>query len=353
MPPIESLARRIFRNLPASAQLRLRALRSAQAAPVPQENTELAAWNAIFKDVFDVAPTPAQRAALQRLAGQATGLSRQQRLRRVLAAFDQQDLPTGMSVRWSEADVQTTSVEGLSLCLDQADVSVSAPLAAGVYEQHLVSFFKGFLKPGMHVVDAGANLGLYTLLAAGLVGPQGRVWSFEPNSENCRLLLVSALRNDLANIELHPVALGNGRGHMFFTSALGSNGGLVEEGKRNLTHPSCRIVPLARLDDFAIERADLVKMDVEGAEGLLVQGATQFLARHRPTIVAEFSHEMLNRISGMPGAAFLRLFTALGYRVSVFDKLTHQPHPVADTDAFAAEFVGTGRIEDLLLSPVA
>jgi FkbM family methyltransferase len=310
----------------------------------------LAAWQRIFCDVFAREPGPDQLSALAAMAAEP-GLAPAQRYRRVLAGFDQQEFKTGFSVRWDTPDTEMVDVEGLRLHVDKADSSVSMPLARGHYENHVLTFFKGFLREGMHVVDAGANIGLYSLLAARLVGPGGHVWSFEPNSENCRLLLAGALDNGLDNLSLHPLALGNERGYTYFTSALGSNGGVLEQAKRSVMHPSCRIVPMARLDDFALPRVDLLKMDVEGAEGLVMQGARDLIARCRPVVTAEFSDDMLTRISGMSGAAFLGLFRELRYSVWLMDRATHHILPIDDTDAFAATFAGTVRIEDLLMTP--
>lgn len=317
------------------------------------EGDGLDAWCQLFYDMFERVPSGQQRETLAALASNGTQLHRAQRLRRVLSAFDQQELRTGFTVRWDERDLQLVPVEGLGVHIDTADVAISAPLSLGVYERHLIDFFKAHVHEGMHVVDAGANIGLYSLLAAKLVGPGGRVWSFEPNSENARLLLASALLNGFKNVALHPVALGSERGYTFFTAAVGTNGGVLEQAKRSLTHPSCKIVPTARLDDFGIARVDLLKMDVEGAEGLLVQGAGELLARCRPIVTTEFSNEMLTRISSISGAAFLGLFRNQGYSVSMLDRSTHALIPVSDTDAFAAEFEGTCRIEDLVLLPHA
>ncbi|AMO23598.1 hypothetical protein GCM10027034_38640 [Ramlibacter solisilvae] len=306
---------------------------------------------ALFKVVFGREPTASQLKVLTHL-GQEHGLSQEQRFRRVIAAFDQQELKTGLTVRWGEPDLGTVLVEGVRIRIDKADVSVSAPLAAGVYERHMIDFFRRVLRPGMHVIDAGANIGLYSLLAARLVGSQGKVWSFEPNSENCRLLLLSATENGLADIiALQPVALGDHRGFTYFTSALGSNGGVLERAKQSLTHPSCKIVPLTRLDDFGIERVDLMKMDVEGAEPLLVQGGVQTIERCRPVVVAEFSCEMISRISHVAGADFLRFFQSRDYEVMLMNRKASKLVPIADIDGFAQEFEGTGRIEDLVLRP--
>lgn len=327
-----------------------RALR-AQAAVVRSSRPELEVLSNVFAEVYGQPPDTAQRAVLAGLSTHTSNLTSAQRYRRVLASFDQLHVKTSFTVRWGGEDLQVVEVEGVRMHLDRADVSVSDPLARGVYERHLTAFFRRFLREGMHVIDAGANVGLYSILAAKLVGPTGKVWSFEPNSENARLLLVSALDHGLENIKFHPVALGNAHGHTCFTSALGSNGSVVQQGLQDLKHASCKIVPIARLDDYGIERVDLLKMDVEGAEGLLVQGAEGLITRCRPVVTAEFSNEMLSRISGISGAEFLRFFTERGYRVSVFNKRTLDLVPIEDTDAFSAKFVGTVRIEDLVMTP--
>jgi FkbM family methyltransferase len=319
--------------------------------PPPVSGDELDTWCRRFSDVFGAVPDASQILTLYQLASQSHDLEGSQCYRRILAAFDQQTLRTGFTVRWGPEDENVVAMEGFHLHLDRADVSVSVPVERGFYEKHLISFFKDYLREGMHVIDAGANIGLYTVLAAKLVGPSGKVWAFEPSSENCRLLLTSVGHNKLTNVSLQPVALGSERGYAHFISALGSNGGMVEESRRILSHPSCRIVPTARLDDFQIERVDLVKMDVEGAEGLLVKGAGELLERCRPVIATEFS-EMLIPISGMTAAQFLDFFRARNYTVFVVDRASHRLVPVGDTDAFAAQFVpGCGKIEDLVLMP--
>jgi FkbM family methyltransferase len=269
----------------------------------------------------------------------------------VIAAFDQQVLHTPMSVRWGPEDVRLHEVSGFSMYLDDADISVAQHIAAGNYEQHLIRFFKAFLRPGMNVVDAGANIGLYTLLSAQCVGPAGKVWGFEPNSENCRFIIASAAKNGFTNIELFPLALGNTRGAVFFTSALGSNGGIEDEAHNNVLDGSCRVVPIVRLDDMALGPVDLMKMDIEGAEALLVRGAEQTLKASRPMIVCEFSDEMLRRISGWLGEKFLRHMIELGFDCFVFDKKTYKLSPIGDPVPFAEGFVGNGRIADLVLCP--
>lgn len=338
--PMQTLFRKAGRAMLGAAQTR-------PQATSPDESP----WERAFAEVYGARPDEEQTRHLDFLAAGSPRASPRERYRAVLAGFDQQVLRTAFTVRWNKDDVELRTVHGFSMYLDGADISVARSIEAGTYEPHVIAFVEAFLAPGMHVVDAGANIGLYSLLAASRVGPAGRVWSFEPNSENCRLLLSSAAANAFTNISLHPVALGNAAGHTYFTLALGSNGGIQDDAHRDLLDESCKIVPLMRLDDFALERVDLLKMDVEGSEALLVQGAQATLQRCRPVIVSEFSFEMLHRIARLDGGEFLAGMQDLGYELFISDKASHRIRPLGDPRAFAAPFAGTGRIEDLVFCP--
>jgi FkbM family methyltransferase len=273
--------------------------------------------------------------------------------RAVIGNFDHQFRPTPFAVRLTRTDISFVQVaEGFSLAVDTADASVSAHLLAGMpYEPHLVSFFKERIKPGMVVIDVGANMGFHTMLAARLVGESGKVISFEPNSENCRLLLLSLSENQFRQVELYPVAASNRQGHALFTTHVGSNGGLLPSTEEVLHRPSCVVVPTFRLDDLVKERVDFMKLDTEGAEGLVIGGAKTLIEKYRPTIVCEFSMEMLPRVSGITGAEYLTYFQALGYDLHILDKQQGDLLPIADIISFLDDYGPETRIEDLAFIP--
>jgi len=88
-------------------------------------------------------------------------------------------------------------------------------------------------------------------------------------------------------------------------------------------------VPIVALDDLDIRRpVRLIKMDVEGAEPLVVRGATRLLAEDRPLIVSELHPAQLERVSGVSAAAFLDQMRALGYRATTIDgaPIDRTPH---------------------------
>ena len=282
-------------------------------------------------------------------ADQATG-----QFRSIIAGFERQLLNTPFWIRFSQSDVVYRSVEGAELALDRADVAVSLPiLHGGQWEPHLTRFYREHLKPGMTFIDVGANIGYFTVLASRLVGPEGRVIAFEPNSENCRLILLSLNKNRLGNVTLHPIGLSNQTGLAFFTTGLGTNGGFISSTSTEsiLLDPNCTVIPTMRLDDLLADTpVNFLKMDTEGAEGMIVAGARNLIERNHPIITSEFTPELLPGISGVSGEAYLAYFQSLGYRIFMIDRATGALGPVDDIGAFLEGFI-PGRFEDLAFIP--
>src|SRR2546421_6316813 len=129
----------------------------------------------------------------------------------------------------------------------------------------------------MVVVDVGANLGFHSMLAANLVGRSGKVLCIEPNSENCRLILLSIDENQFSQVVLYPVALSNRQGYALFTAHIGSNGGFLPATEESLLSPNCVVVPTFPLDALIQGKVDFMKIDTEGAEGLIIGGAKSLI----------------------------------------------------------------------------
>lgn len=130
----------------------------------------------------------------------------------------------------------------------------------------------------MTVFDVGAHAGYYTLMFSRLVGPKGRVLSFEANPDNADSLRKHLLINGLENVEVIEAAVCDRSGEAYFEtnshrSKHGYMGTLAETG----TH-----VRTIHLDSFPAP--DLIKMDIEGAETLALTGASRILSEHKATI---------------------------------------------------------------------
>jgi FkbM family methyltransferase len=284
--------------------------------------------------------------------GLRAGSSDLGRLRSVIAAFDRQTHPTTITIRFDAEQLVPVAFPGFDLITDFDDLAVSRPLIGGTnYEGHLRRLVETVFRPGMTAVDIGANIGLYTMLFATLVKEEGKVFAFEPNSENCRLILLSAAKNRFPQVHLFPVALAASAGAALFSPAIGSNGGLMANGGEMLMHPNCNVVPCLRLDQLVDERVDFIKIDVEGAEHRALVGATKLIETWRPIITTEFSVEMLARVSRISGRDFINWMIQFDYRPFLVARDKPELLAIVDVDDFLADWGDVQRIEDLAFWP--
>ena len=168
----------------------------------------------------------------------------------------------------------------------------SLAYALGLYEPEAMQSIRRLVNAGDCCIDVGANLGYYTISLANWVGPSGLVAAFEPFPGNFAILEKNVHLNRLQNVILEPSALSDckgsleliyGAGEQF--SATPSVAGYAVEGNRvSIKVPTCR------LDDYVagLGRApDFIKIDVEGAELTVLEGARRTLAAVRPILLVE------------------------------------------------------------------
>lgn len=187
-------------------------------------------------------------------------------------------------------------------------------MSFGVLDVEL-ALLRRLLKPGDTFVDAGANVGVYSLAAAAAVGPTGRVIACEPAPGTMQLLRQSVALNEAHWVELHQTALSDHHGTAeFVTFEPGS--ALSSFAPKRRTAGNSITVPVISLDELVAGRTDdvaLVKIDVEGAELQVVRGAEQLFSTHKPPIIVELEPEHLRR-QGADVEEFTAFFTRLGYR---------------------------------------
>ncbi|MBB3149945.1 FkbM family methyltransferase [Phyllobacterium trifolii] len=270
-------------------------------------------------------------------------------LRTIVTTYDKQTHASPITVRFGASEIETFNMGDYSLVLDKSDNAVSRHILEGNdYEPHLVRYFRRSILPGMTVVDIGANVGFYSMLSASIVGPAGKVLSFEPNTENCRLLLMSAAINAFNWVKLFPLALSDENGTAFFSPAIGSNGGFLPSIQETLMSPNCTVVPTMVLDDMVDIPVHFIKADTEGAEYLALKGGERLLRKHLPIIALEFSMEMSQRVSGIDGGDFLRWLYSMGYSGSVLSRSDASDELITDIDTFISDWGNITRIEDIV-----
>jgi FkbM family methyltransferase len=145
------------------------------------------------------------------------------------------------------------------------------------------------VRPEDTVVDVGANIGYYSLLAARIVGPRGRIIAFEPEPDNLVELRMNIEGNGLGMAEIRPVAVGARAGTVSFLR--GINGG-VTDGAGD-SGASTVQVPMVALDDVLEGPVGMIKIDVEGYEGEVLAGARRTIERCKPRLFVEIHPRML------------------------------------------------------------
>lgn len=195
---------------------------------------------------------------------------------------------------------------GQKMFVDTRSIDVGTHLLLdGWWEPDYMAAFGRLLKPGQCVLDIGANHGIYALVAAQRVGTSGKVVAFEPNAQLCDLLRASVSVNGLENIvEVVQCAVGNADGEavLAFDEHWAARGQVRSRAEAPATAREAgersERVRCITLDSFfadAHRPVDLVKMDVEGSEGLVLDGMKNLVERSpHLRIMMEFCPSMLS-----------------------------------------------------------
>jgi FkbM family methyltransferase len=262
----------------------------------------------------------------------------------------------------STLTVTTLPDYGFSMLVDTADRAISRPiLCTGAYEPHVAKTFAGLLNADSTVIDIGANIGFFSLLAAARC-PHGRVVSFEPDPDNFRMLKASvALNRFESRISLHNVAVSDSVEPVYLSDL----GDPANSGARFTAHDlsaleargaeadSCRRIETVVLDELLYDiPVDVIKIDIEGHEPFAFRGMEQLLRNKRPHIVAEFAPGTIQHISKTDPEDLLQLWETLDYAVRVIEPADGKQTPLSDRSAFVATFEdGQRHHADLLLIP--
>src|SRR5882762_8460461 len=193
------------------------------------------------------------------------------------------------------------------------------------YEPEL-AYLERALSPGNTFVDVGANLGIYTLVASRIVGPSGRVIAFEPSSQSFSLLKANITLNGFTNVQVFPAAVSDKIGKAFLydgpdpgQNSLGRDPRLEPKGEEVVTQSLDRA-----LSQASVECVHVIKIDVEGAEELVLRGADTVVTAHRPIIIFEINQEASTRL-GLSSRGAWDLLNRLGYRfVSIRGSAVHE-----------------------------
>ncbi len=216
---------------------------------------------------------------------------------------------------------------------------------AGCYEPNEVYFLSQIVAPGMTFLDVGANDGIYSLFASNYVGPDGSVYSFEPSQREFNRLLDNIALNQISNIKALKLALSDFDGTATLKVANDEHAGQNTLGEYVYAGVHCSDVePIAvkRLDDLVdelgIQRVDVIKLDIEGAEFSALKGAQETLKRFKPLLILELSDEALKH-QGSSAIQLLNLLEQLEYEIFTIGNFTGLPVKATSTSPLSSNII--------------
>ena len=185
---------------------------------------------------------------------------------------------------------------GVTMLLDPRDLVPLILLRNGEWQPEVWESLLPALAKGAVFLDVGAHIGTFTLKAAREVGPDGKVVAFEPNPETAALLRDNLSANQLENVTVEAIACTDKEQQLMLYAAPIINTGASSLSRANAeygdsTAPRPFHVRGRPIDDVVrelnVSRVDAIKIDVEGAELQVLQGAVETLKRFHPKIVIE------------------------------------------------------------------
>ncbi len=190
-----------------------------------------------------------------------------------------------------------TTPAGLRMRLDLGTYP-DCCMAVGLYELDTYRTLRRLLRPGAWFVDAGANIGYFTLLAAKIVGPTGRIDAYEPDPVNRARLEEHLAINDLAGrVRVHGVALSDRDGQIDLYHPDDANHGIASIYAALVPTGTKYTVPTVRMDRHLDGVPDVIKMDIEGGEVLALPGMRRILREARPIVLLELHGPEAARIA--------------------------------------------------------
>ncbi|HQV01375.1 MAG TPA: FkbM family methyltransferase [Bacteroidia bacterium] len=222
------------------------------------------------------------------------------------------------NLQYSKNDVRLTEVNGVKyqLYLNQW---MEYALYFGIQTEDKAALYK-LIKPDFHVIDVGVNFGETLLNIAKLTGANGHVIGFEPMPAIFKKCQDNMKLNTFANITLEPFALSDVEATVQITDPLNGNSGGTYISSA-FTNSSLQVQAIT-LDDYlnrhSINKIDLIKIDVEGYELHVLQGAKQTLLKHKPVLYIELCDAHLKR-AGNSSLALIVFLQALNYGIKKAD----------------------------------
>ncbi len=225
---------------------------------------------------------------------------------------------------------QVSAVHGIgSFYLDEQKDAIKDVLRQGhIWEPLVVAQIMKYARPGTVAIDAGAHIGSHTLMLSRHVGPNGRVYAFEPQRKVYRELYYNMQLNSADNVRPLRVAVGDTSGVIEMDPTLEGNEGGTHVGSGGDK------AELRTIDSFGFTNVSLIKIDVEHMEDQVIDGARQTILDNRPAILVEiqggYDYDKVSEERRAKIDHTINKLVELGYGVTRFSGYDYLALPVED-----------------------
>jgi FkbM family methyltransferase len=203
----------------------------------------------------------------------------------------------------------------------------------GTFDPRGINFLKKNLNPGDVFIDIGANIGCYSLIASSLTGDNGKIIAFEAVTNVYDQLIYNISINKISNIRAEKLAIFEKRDILKFFLSSDENLGMSSIFRHDTESGKTEDVEAVSLDeylaDYPLERVNLIKIDIEGAEMHALKGMKNTIEKHFPVLMIEINNDVLPDKSLVQNE-IMGFLISHGYSPYVSD-LKGDLHPLNDT----------------------
>jgi FkbM family methyltransferase len=200
------------------------------------------------------------------------------------------------------------------------------------YDKQNQCVIRKLLRKGDTFVDIGANFGIHTLLAAGIVGSEGQVHAFEPQRNLAELIQAQAVLNGLPNVTVHPVGVGDESAELALCNPLSAHTGtatLRAVVKDGLELGRVQVVRADdRLTDISSTARVFIKIDVEGFEYKALQGLQRLLSLEKVAVLVEITNDWLSEM-GTSAIDLYQMLESYGFEAYQIAKTSPSTYKIA------------------------
>lgn len=205
--------------------------------------------------------------------------------------------------------LKKTKLVGSDFYYQAEDKHIGERISMGKYEPYLTTLLMDQIRSGSVVVDVGANIGYYTVLAA---KKGARVYAFEPESNNYAILAKNIDAAGVYSVNIFGCAVGNENKKVKILKSKTNFGDhrIGEKGEE---------VEMVKLDDTVEEKVDLIKIDVQGWEPTVIAGAKKIIKKYKPVIIMEYWPEGIKR-AGLDGEKMIDFLKQVYGKIYLIDE---------------------------------